>query len=168
MVENEEENFSNFDLVFIAYFSSAVNLNLSQQEQHSFNKEVIFPSLVADIIATNFLSQQRDQLIIFVLANEGLLNEKVGEINKVFILVGEILEGDEVQDNIEVDLWVFTFKQEQTMANEFHLLEESGMIIFHGQFELRKAQRQFFDNCVFNRLDVDTEILVGFFKFFEF
>lgn len=109
MVENEEENFSNFDLVIIANFPSTVDFNLPQQKQHSFNKEVIFPSLVADIVTADFLCQQGDQLVIFVLTNEGSLNEKVGEIDEVFILVREILEGDEVQDNIEIDLWVFAF-----------------------------------------------------------
>lgn len=54
------------------------------------------------------------------------------------------------------------------MTDELHLLEEGGVVIFHCKFELGKTQRQFLDDCVFNGLDVASELLVSFFKLLEF
>ena len=89
-----------------------------------------------------------------MFANESSLNEKVGQIDEILILVWEVFKGNEVEDDVEIYLWIFALEEEEIVADELHLFKEGRMTIFHCCFEFNQGQRQFVNNRILNSFDI--------------
>ena len=102
--------------------SSDIKLQFSQEEQHSFNEKIVFPSFVGNIVIPDLSVEARSNFLIGMFAHKASVNESVWYVNQVLILMGEKLEAMNVKEGVEIDWRVLAFKEEQSMQEEFYLL----------------------------------------------
>lgn len=100
VIEDVEDGFRYLQFVFEGQFPSHVDFQFAQEEQHSFHEEVIFPSFAGDVVVADFLAEEGEQLRVGVFADEGALEQSVRKVDEVFVVVGEVLEGEEVEDHV--------------------------------------------------------------------
>lgn len=73
MIKNKEQKLTDFNLFLMSCFLPAVNFQFFKEKEHSFNKEQIFPSFVANIAFANLFIQQTDDSLVAMLTDKCLL-----------------------------------------------------------------------------------------------
>ena len=105
--------------------STNLQLKLFQQKQHPFNEQVIPQSFLTYRIASDFLLKEGQDLIDGMITKIGSLDDKRSNEDKFIVGRGQILQGNIVESNVQINFWVLWLNKIKLNGNFFYKIEKS-------------------------------------------